>query len=55
VPKEGVIGKDQKACVDYEQSFRRDGDLFLPFLFAAMPALLLIERTSQPVRSETPM
>jgi hypothetical protein len=32
-PKEGVIGKDQKACVDYEQSFRRDGDLFLPFLF----------------------
>ena len=34
-PKKGVIGKDQKACVDYEQSFRRDGDLYLPFLFAA--------------------
>jgi hypothetical protein len=33
-PKEGVIGKDQKACVDYEQSFRRDGDLYLPLLFA---------------------
>ena len=36
-PKSGVIGKDQKACVDYEQSFRRDGDLFLPFLFARDP------------------
>jgi hypothetical protein len=33
-PKKGVIGKDQKACVDYEQSFRRNGDLYLPFLFA---------------------
>jgi hypothetical protein len=33
-PKKGVIGKDQKACVDYAQSFRRDGDLYLPFLFA---------------------
>jgi hypothetical protein len=33
-PKEGVIGKDQKACVDYERSFRRDGDLYLPVLFA---------------------
>jgi hypothetical protein len=32
-PKKGVIGKDQKACVDYKQSFRRDGDLYLPFLF----------------------
>ena len=32
-PKEGVIGKDQKACVDYEQSFRRDGDLYLPLLY----------------------
>ena len=32
-PKRGVIGKDQKACVDYEQSFRRDGDLYLPVLF----------------------
>jgi len=31
--KKGVIGKDQKACVDYAQSFRRDGDLYLPFLF----------------------
>ena len=31
-PKKGVIGKDQKACVDYEQSFRRDGDLYLPVL-----------------------
>jgi hypothetical protein len=36
-PKEGVIGKGQKACVDYEQSFRRDGDLYLPFLFARDP------------------
>jgi hypothetical protein len=33
-PKKGVIGKDQKACVDYERSFRRDGDLYLPVLFA---------------------
>jgi hypothetical protein len=32
-PKKGVIGKDQEACVDYAQSFRRDGDLYLPFLF----------------------
>jgi hypothetical protein len=32
-PKKGVIGKDQRACVDYEQSFRRDGDLYLPVLF----------------------
>ncbi len=32
-PKKGVIGKDQEACVDYKRSFRRDGDLFLPFLF----------------------
>jgi hypothetical protein len=31
--KKGVIGKDQEACVDYKQSFRRDGDLFLPFLY----------------------
>jgi hypothetical protein len=45
-PKEGVIGKDQKACVDYEQSFRRDGDLFLPFLFNldGPHGVLLIER-----------
>ena len=27
------IGKGQEACVDYEQSFRRDGDLYLPFLY----------------------
>jgi hypothetical protein len=33
-PKKGVIGKNQKACVDYEQSFRRNGDLYLPVLFA---------------------
>jgi hypothetical protein len=32
-PKKGVIGKDQEACVDYKQSFRRDSDLYLPFLF----------------------
>jgi hypothetical protein len=32
-PKEGVLGKGQKACVDYEQSFRRDGDLYLPLLY----------------------
>jgi hypothetical protein len=31
--KKGVIGKDQEACVDYKRSFRRDGDLYLPFLF----------------------
>jgi hypothetical protein len=32
-PKKGVIGEGQEACVDYKQSFRRDGDLYLPFLF----------------------
>jgi hypothetical protein len=32
-PKKGVIGKDQKACVDYKKSFRRNGDLYLPVLF----------------------
>ena len=32
-PKKGVIGKHQEACVDYERSLRRDGDLYLPFLF----------------------
>jgi hypothetical protein len=32
-PKKGVIGKGQEACVDYEQSKRRDGDLYLPFLY----------------------
>jgi hypothetical protein len=31
--EEGELGKGQKACVDYEQSFRRDGDLYLPVLF----------------------
>jgi hypothetical protein len=33
-PKKGVIGKDQEACVDYKRAFRKNGDLFLPFLFA---------------------
>jgi hypothetical protein len=33
--KKGVIGKHQEACVDYKHAFRKDGDLFLPFLFAA--------------------
>jgi hypothetical protein len=32
-PKNGVIGKDQKACVDYKRAFRKNGDLYLPFLF----------------------
>jgi len=32
-PKKGVIGKAQEACVDYAQAKRRDGDLYLPFLF----------------------
>ena len=32
-PKKGVLGKDQKACVDYKNSKRRDGDLYLPVLF----------------------
>jgi hypothetical protein len=32
-PKKGVIGKDQEACVDYKHAFRKDGDLYLPFLF----------------------
>jgi hypothetical protein len=32
-PKKGVIGKGQEACVDYEQGKRRDGDLYLPFLY----------------------
>jgi hypothetical protein len=32
-PKKGVLGKGQEACVDYEQSKRRDGDLYLPFLY----------------------
>ena len=33
MPKKGVLGKGQKACVDYEQSKRRDGDLYLPLLY----------------------
>jgi hypothetical protein len=32
-PKKGVLGKDQKVCVDYKNSKRRDGDLFSPVLF----------------------
>jgi len=32
-PKKGVIGKDQEACVDYRHAFRKDGDLYLPFLY----------------------
>jgi hypothetical protein len=32
-PKRGVLGKGQEACVDYERSKRRDGDLYLPVLF----------------------
>jgi hypothetical protein len=31
--EEGELGKGQKVCVDYENSKRRDGDLFLPILF----------------------
>ena len=32
-PKKGVLGKGQKACVDYKNSKRRDGDLYLPLLY----------------------
>ena len=32
-PKKGVVGADQEACVDYVQSSRNDGDLYLYFLF----------------------
>ena len=32
-PKKGVLGKGQEACVDYKNSKRRDGDLYLPVLF----------------------
>jgi hypothetical protein len=32
-PEKGELGKDQKVCVDYKNSKRRDGDLFLPVLF----------------------
>jgi len=31
--KKGVIGQDQEACVDYKRAFRKDGDLYLPFLY----------------------
>jgi hypothetical protein len=31
--KKGVLGKGQKVCVDYKNSKRRDGDLYLPVLF----------------------
>jgi hypothetical protein len=31
--EEGELGRGQKACVDYENSKRRDGDLYLPVLF----------------------
>jgi hypothetical protein len=31
--EEGELGKGQKVCVDYENSRRRDGDLYLPLLF----------------------
>ena len=33
-PRKGVIGPDQKACVDYVSSMRSDGDLYLHLLFA---------------------
>jgi len=32
-PEKGELGKGQKVCVDYKNSKRRDGDLFLPVLF----------------------
>jgi hypothetical protein len=31
--KKGVLGEGQKVCVDYKNSKRRDGDLYLPVLF----------------------
>jgi hypothetical protein len=31
--KKGVLGEGQGACVDYGQSMRRNGDLYLPVLF----------------------
>jgi len=34
-PEKGELGKGQEACVDYKNSKRRYGDLFLPFLFNA--------------------
>jgi hypothetical protein len=33
-PRKGVIGSNQKACVDYVSSMRSDGDLYLHLLFA---------------------
>jgi hypothetical protein len=33
-PKKGKLGKGQEACVDYAQSHRRKGDLYLPLLYA---------------------
>jgi hypothetical protein len=32
-PKKGVLGKGQEACVDYAQSHRHQGDLYLSFHF----------------------
>jgi hypothetical protein len=32
-PEKGELGKGQKVCVDYKNSKRRDGDLYLPVLF----------------------
>jgi hypothetical protein len=32
-PEKGELGKGQEVCVDYKNSKRRDGDLFLPVLF----------------------
>jgi len=32
-PAKGVVGADQEACVDYVQSSRQQGDLYLYFLF----------------------
>ena len=31
--EKGELGKGQKVCVDYQNSKRRDGDLYLPVLF----------------------
>ncbi len=47
-PKKGVIGESQEACVDYEQSMRRDGDLYLPFLFNVDARF---QRVAQPANS----
>jgi hypothetical protein len=32
-PEKGELGKGQKVCVDYKNSKRHDGDLFLPILY----------------------